>query len=129
MMAGSFDQNGGSSLGRRIRQTRMERQKSLRWLASELGVSPATVSQVENVRAHVTVSRLRRVAELLHTSVAGLLASTSAAVPPPLSAARDDLAARPNAVGDWRAYAPLRLDPILQGALSEFMQAGYHGTS
>src|SRR5690625_446377 len=129
MMAGSFEQNGGTSLGRRIRQTRMERQKSLRWLAAELGVSPATVSQLENDRAHLTVSRLHRIAELLDTSVAGLLESTSADVPPPLSGAREELATRPNAVDDWRNYAPLRLDPILQGALSEFMQAGYHGTS
>src|SRR5699024_4424293 len=123
MMDGAFEQNSSKALGRRIRQTRMERQKSLRWLASELGVSPATVSQLENDRANVTVSRLHRIAELLDTSVGGLLESASTDVPPPLSAAREDLATRPNAVDDWRTYAPLGLAPILEGAISELMQA------
>lgn len=128
MTSGAFDQNGSTSLGGRIRETRREQQKSLRWLASELGVSPATVSQLENDRANVTVTRLHRIAELLDTSVGGLLepAATDA---PPLSGAREVISSRPHSVEDWRRYSPLGLDPILAGALSEFTQAGYHGTS
>ncbi|NMO01331.1 TetR family transcriptional regulator [Gordonia sp. TBRC 11910] len=112
-----------SDPGRRIRAARTARSISLRSLASTIGVSPATLSQIENGHTGLSVRRLEAIAGALGVS-AGILLD-----------GRDDAASassprRPREAGThWRTYSPLDFDPILLGALDEFLDVGYHGTS
>ncbi|GAA4471259.1 TetR family transcriptional regulator [Phytohabitans houttuyneae] len=113
-----------AALGRRIRELRQRRRLSLRELARRLGVSAATVSQIEHGRTGVTVSRLARVAELLDVAVTELIGP---------DAERDGTPrTRPPAAatgGDWRSFPPMDLDPVLTAALEAFLEVGYAGAA
>src|SRR5690349_17441747 len=110
------------ALGARIRQTRGVRGITLRELAVQLGVSPATMSAVENGRTGISALRLTEVARLLGVSTDDLLA------PVPT----DDVAgaaAPDTASSDWRHYDPLNFDAPLMAALEAFLEVGYHGST
>jgi AcrR family transcriptional regulator/DNA-binding Xre family transcriptional regulator len=113
-----------AALGRRIRERRQRRRLSLRELARRLGVSAATVSQIEHGRTAVTVSRLARVAELLDVAVTELIGPDAERDSPPRT--------RPPAAatgGDWRSFPPMDLDPVLTAALEAFLEVGYAGAA
>ena len=125
------------ALGRTVRQLRASRRLTLRALAGQLGVSPATVSAIENGRTKISAERIARLAEVFGVPVQRMFAAGDDG-PPSL---RSDDRARPLAVGpssdrrsgpgtpDWRSYPPLRLDIALGGALSSFLEFGYHGAT
>ncbi|SHL19719.1 transcriptional regulator, TetR family [Pseudonocardia thermophila] len=119
------------AVGAQVRAIRLSRGMSLRSLARAISVSPATLSQIENGRTGLTVSRLRDIAAAMQVSVAQILdtvvsdpesieALAEIAHPPPIP---------PPADASWRAYGPIEFDPVLQAALDEFLHIGYHGAS
>lgn len=110
-------------LGITIRVLRRAHGSTLRELAEEIGVSAATLSGIENGRTGVSSQRLEHLAVALRVSVERLLDHTA---PDPQQVA----VAPPVWTGDdWRAYPPLHLDTALAGALSSFLEFGYHGAS
>lgn len=111
-----------AALGAQVRAARAAKGLSLRALATLIEVSPATVSQIENGRTGLSVSRLTRIAEVLDLSVPELLATDVA--PPDREPPR-----LPDPAVRWRAYPPLAFDPVLTAALAEFLAIGYHGAS
>ncbi|MEE2031299.1 TetR family transcriptional regulator [Rhodococcus chondri] len=123
-------------LGAQIRAARMSRQTSLRALSRALGVSPATISQIENGNTGLSVVRLGRIAEALNLDVSHILAidvdpvnpKLPLAPPSPRPPAQPRSAVEPTG-SDWRTYAPLNFDPVLQAALDEFVAIGYHGAN
>lgn len=114
------------ALGARIRELRLRRRMSLRELARRLGVSAATVSQIEHGRTGVTVSRLARIAEVLGVAVTELVRPHAAARP---AAPPRPHAAEAAAGAGWRSFPPMALDPVLAAALDAFLEVGYAGAS
>lgn len=104
------------AVGRAIRSARVERGITLRALAADLGVSPATLSGIETGRTPVTVNRLQQIAVLIDVSPSRLV---SGETPPP---------ARPAIDGrhDWRNFDDLTLDPVLEAAARVFVRRGFH---
>lgn len=124
--------------GARLRAARQRQGRTLRMLARELGVSPATLSQLENDRTRLSVERLTRAADALDTTVADILAgpeetptvqpeAPAPQVLPAMPAGQVEPPTTPSP--HWRDYPPLALDPVLAAALEEFVRSGYHGTS
>lgn len=109
-----------SDVGRRVRAARESKGLSLRALARSVGVSAATLSELETGKTRMSVVRLDQIAAALGRSIDGILAAEEPAV---ISA--------PVAVGDgdWRHYAPLHDDPVLGAATVVFLRTGYHGAS
>jgi len=107
------------TIGERLRGARASRGLSLRTLAAQLDVSPATLSAVENGRTGLTAVRLTRVAELLDVPVEQLLVRTAPLRRPQL----------PSSVSRWREFGPLVLEPPLAGALAAFVELGYAGAT
>jgi AcrR family transcriptional regulator/DNA-binding XRE family transcriptional regulator len=111
------------AIGQRVRAARLSRGLSLRRLAAQLHVSPATLSAVETGRTGLSAVRLSLVAELLDVPVDQLLVRSPRPpcdVPPPRSGA---------APSGWREFRPLELDPPLAGALAAFLELGYSGAT
>lgn len=92
---------------------------SLRAMAAELGVSPATMSAVERGLTPLTVARLESVAAILEVPVTELVAGGPSAPPPP----------PPEQPGSWRSFDGLDIDPVLGAATRLFVRQGYHATS
>ena len=120
-----------ADLGRTVRSLRRHRGLSLRQLATALGVSPATMSALENGRTTTSTERILQLADVLGVRVERLVG----AVPEPVVDDRwtgpVEVSPRPRATGapDWRSYPPLVLDPALRGALASFLLFGYHGST
>ncbi|MFC4948249.1 helix-turn-helix domain-containing protein [Pseudonocardia sp. GCM10023141] len=112
-----------ATLGARVRAARQANGLSLRALAALLEVSPATVSQIENGRTGLSVSRLSRIAEVLGLTVGQILDAPLLDVPPAPAPRLPEPAPR------WRDYPPLTFDPVLTAALAEFLAIGYHGAT
>lgn len=93
---------------------------SLRGLAAELGLSPATLSAVERGLTPLTVTRLEQIADALGVPAAHLLSGAGAPAAPVVS--RKESA-------DWRGFDDLRMDPVLGAATRLFVRQGYHATS
>jgi len=99
-----------------------------------LDLSPATLSQIENGRTGLSVSRLSRIADVLGLTAAQIL---DAVVEPEVRPERLSRAvaaiipvdARLPTAASWREYGPLSFDPVLQAALAEFVAIGYHGAT
>lgn len=131
------ERNEPETTGARLRAARERSGRTLRALAQDLGVSPATLSQIENDRTRLSVGRLSRAADALDTTVADILAGPPGNQPvrPEVPAPRElsGTSASPERPytppRHWRDYPPLELDPVLGAALREFVQSGYHGTS
>ncbi len=118
--------DAAAALGARIRAARNARNMTLRNLASQIGVSPATMSAVENGRTGISALRLTEVAQTLDITVDGLFSSperTGGAVDLP-GVLRS--ASEPR---DWRAYPPTPIPPPLSAALEAFVDVGYHGAT
>ncbi|MET8948274.1 TetR family transcriptional regulator [Streptomyces sp. NPDC004542] len=117
--------------GARLRAAREARGVSLRALAGRIGVSPATLSQIERGRTGLSVARLGEIAQALGTTAGDLLEGTEPARRTPRrGVTRTAPPDRPWAPGPhWRDYPPSILDPVLGAALTEFLEVGYHGTS
>jgi transcriptional regulator with XRE-family HTH domain len=64
-------------LGERIRALRTERGMSVRQFATEVGVSPATISQVERDITDPSLETLRRIARALDVAIFDLFAEKS----------------------------------------------------
>ncbi len=114
---------------------------TLRELARRLGLSAATVSQIEHGRTGISVRRLGEIAQVLGVPVAALIgagypvAANEAERLAPLTDDRNHKlhgaveTARGADGTDWRAYPPLRLPPVLSSALDAFLDSGYGGAS
>lgn len=107
-----------AAVGARVRAARTARATSQRALARSIGVSPATLSQIETGRTGLSVVRLAAIAAALGMPVADMLEAGSTSMPAP--------AVRP---GDWRDYPPLDVGPVLTAAVAEFLEYGYHGAT
>lgn len=115
----------GAALGAQVRTARRSTGMSLRGLARILGVSPATLSQIENGRTGLSVTRLTRIAEALDLTVPQILD----VVPPPAPAPEPIRRPPGPPAARWREYGPLDFDPVLRAALDEFLAIGYHGAT
>ena len=122
-------------LGRTVRALRASRGLTGRDLASLLDVSAATVSAIENGRTGVSAQRTARLAEVLGVPVERMFAAERAGRPePPEAAGRADPGRGGPLRGSddtlaWRQFFPLDLDTALAGALSSFLEFGYHGAT
>ena len=106
------------ALGERLRAARLARGVSLRRLAGQLDVSPATLSAVETGGTSLSAVRLARLADLLEVPVSTLLPRAAVASP-----------RTPLATTGWRAFDPLPIEPSLVGALAAFLELGYAGST
>lgn len=117
-----------SGVGGAIRRARRSASLSLRGLAAELGVSPATMSALENDLTPVTVQRLIAIADALGVDPAGIVADAgpdTVETPQPAFA----VVASGRDVADWRHFGPLAVDPVLAAAIRVFVRTGYHGAT
>lgn len=113
-----------------IRRARAEQGVSLRELAGLIGVSPATLSAIENGRTGVSVDRVRAIAEALGTTVARLVGEQPRE--PAAPTVRAPVPETPTAGPDgahWRVFPPLTIDPVLAAAIDAFVETGYHGAT
>lgn len=120
MVFGMTEQMVGSA----VRSAREAKGLSLRLLASQVGVSPATMSAIEHARTPLTIQRLQQISELLGVPSARLLRGD---LTPP--APEHGTLPPPSEAGDWRRYDDLVLDPILRAAMGLFVRQGFHATS
>jgi len=125
------DEPPHGAVGHAVRLSRLAAGMSLRELARRIKVSAATVHAIETGKTDLAVSRLRDIAEALHTTPERLLtAETRTDVEPdppkrPTVAPRLDVGDR----RDWRLFGPLRIDPVLAAAITVFVRTGYHGAT
>jgi AcrR family transcriptional regulator/DNA-binding XRE family transcriptional regulator len=102
----------------------------LRALAARLEVSPATMSAIENGKTGVSAQRVARLAQELGVPVQRMFGQAGMETPATPDARTSDspagTGARPSAT-DWRSFRPLEMDQALRGALSAFLEYGYHG--
>ncbi|GAA4478317.1 hypothetical protein GCM10023094_21820 [Rhodococcus olei] len=119
-----------TTLGDAIRTARSACALSVREFARRLGVSPATVSAIENGRTGVSVERIRDIADVLGTTVGRLVGEqpSSPAPPVPRPPVPDHPATAPSGL-HWRTFPPLEIDPVLAAAIGAFVDTGYHGAT
>jgi AcrR family transcriptional regulator/DNA-binding XRE family transcriptional regulator len=130
----------GPPVGVRVRDLRREQHVSLRELARRIGVSAATISQVERGHTGMSVDRLMKIADALGIPAMQLISISGRETapvqardaqrdsqPPKLLSAVES--ARRSDGADWREYPPLDLGPVLSGALDAFLDFGYGGAS
>lgn len=108
-------------MGQRVRAARTAQGVSLRQLAAQLEVSPATLSAVETGHTGLSALRLSRVAQLLDVPVTELFDLPARVGQPSNGGA--------GGRGSWRDFPTLALDPPLAGALQAFLELGYAGAS
>ncbi|MDH3008589.1 TetR family transcriptional regulator [Gordonia alkanivorans] len=104
--------------GAAVRELRNQAGVTLRGLAAGIGVSVGTMSAIENGKVGLTVDRLRQIAQCLDVPVARFLE--------PPQPEKVETTADPT---DWRVFAPLTLDPVLESAIDVFEELGYHGAT
>lgn len=115
-----------------MRQARDAAGLSLREIAQRIGVSPATLSAVENGRTGVSIPRLHTLAAELGTTVTWLISER-----PTVAADSYRRRRAPNIPADagtdgphaWREFPPLEIDPVLAAAIASFVDSGYHGAT
>ncbi|SHK61505.1 transcriptional regulator, TetR family [Pseudonocardia thermophila] len=131
--AGSADE----SLGAQVRAARRTKGFTQRLLAHAIGVSAATLSQIENGQTGLSVSRLALIADALGLTVQeildivvepGSLPSVRQAEEPRPAPRAEKTPAVPE-ITHWRHYEPLNFDPVLRAALDEILEIGYHGAT
>lgn len=111
--------------GAAVRRARTAAGISLRTLAATVGVSPATMSAIENDLTPVTVQRLVTIASALHTEPAQLLEASSGPRPVDVPTAAMPI----GGFRQWREFVPLVYDPVLAAAIRVFIRIGYHGAT
>ncbi|NDK89992.1 TetR family transcriptional regulator [Gordonia desulfuricans] len=113
--------------GDRIRAARLSTGISLREFARRLGLSPATLSAMENGQTGITVDRFETIAGELGIEPSALFDGTHATAP----TRPDPAPALPPTAstgGRWRVYeGPEVTDPVLAAALRCIVERGYHG--
>jgi AcrR family transcriptional regulator/transcriptional regulator with XRE-family HTH domain len=119
---------GEADVGLEIRAARVARGTTLRGLARAIGVSPATLSAIENGNTAVSVSRLRVIASELGMAASELLPLSALRLEPRVVRTTTAVPVTPQVVG-WRHFQPLDVDPVLRAAITAFGETGYHGTS
>lgn len=126
--ASATEGSGPLGVGAAIRRARRAAGLSLRTLAGQLGVSPATMSALENDLTPVTVQRLISIAAALGVDPADIVADAG---PDPAAVARPTFAAVTprHRIEDWRRFDPLAVDPVLGAAIRVFVRTGYHGAT
>jgi AcrR family transcriptional regulator/transcriptional regulator with XRE-family HTH domain len=120
------------AVGARVRRARGAAGLSLRAAAQRIGVSPATLSAVENGKTGVSIPRLRVVAAELGTTVPWLIGEQQPMATgtsrqrraPGISVDPDGAASRA-----WREFPPLEIDPVLAAAIGSFVETGYYGAT
>ncbi len=118
--------------GRRVRDLRTARGLTLREVADRLQVSPATMSAIENGRTGVSAERIARLAEELGVPVQRMFGAPDTEAPLSRAVRTTDgapVAGTGLSPADWRVFPPLRMDQALRGALSAFLEFGYHGAT
>ncbi|MCC3314007.1 TetR family transcriptional regulator [Nocardia africana] len=115
-------------VGSRVRQARTAAGLSLRATAERIGVSPATLSAVENDKTGVSIARLRALAAVLDTTVAWLI-DESPAPSPARPRVRTVATSEEDTTRAWREFPPLDIDPVLAAAIDSFVETGYHGAT
>jgi AcrR family transcriptional regulator/DNA-binding transcriptional regulator YdaS (Cro superfamily) len=115
-----------TTTGARVRAVRLAKGRTLRAIAASVGVSPATLSQIENGRVKLSGARLGEIAEALGVAESEILESAAAMPPAPWKASRRG---HGTSWSDWRSYDPLTLDPVLHAAIDEMVEVGYHAAS
>ncbi|GAC1611576.1 MAG: hypothetical protein NVS3B26_25830 [Mycobacteriales bacterium] len=137
-MTGSTDSVAHSRLafGRTVRALRGTRGLTARELAELLKVSPATVSAIENGRTGLSAQRTAHLAEVFDVPVQRMFTPSddddelAPVQPSDLFQTLDRAQPTPGLADlDWRHFLPLSLDAALGGALSAFLQFGYHGAT
>lgn len=119
-------------LGPRIRAMRQQEGLSLRTLAGRVGVSPATLSQLENGKTGLSVNRLTTIAEALGRNAQDILdpaAGRGRSTPRKKGTVPSGAPSAEKVAQPWRAFSPLSFDAVLDAALQEFLLTGYHGSS
>ncbi|MFC6010922.1 TetR family transcriptional regulator [Nocardia lasii] len=130
------------AVGTRVRQARNAAGLSLRTTAQRIGVSPATLSAIENGKTAPSVARLICLAEVLDVWASHLLDDEYQPTPPPRRRTPDatphrsrgaDESHSPAPLSDptehWREFPPLDIDPVLSAAIDSFVDTGYHGAT
>jgi AcrR family transcriptional regulator/transcriptional regulator with XRE-family HTH domain len=129
------------SVGARVRGLRRDQQVTLRELARRIGVSAATVSQMERGHTGMSVGRLMKIADALGIPVVQLMfpdGKAEAGLAQTWDPGAEEQTRRLRAAvesarrsdgADWRAYPPLNLGPVLTAALAAFLESGYGGAS
>lgn len=118
--AGATPNAGGA-----VRRQRVARDVSVRGLARRVGVSPATISAIENGKTGLSVQRLHQIAEALGVPAAWFIEDPRTSTQP--KSATPSSPVLPT--GNWREFAPLPIDPVLSGAIQAFVATGYHGAN
>jgi AcrR family transcriptional regulator len=101
--------------GHTVRQSRLATGISLRELARRIGVSAATLHAIETGKTELAVSRLRDIADALHTTPGQLLDTAGAAAPAPARSA-------PPPAGEPRPPRPRR--PTASSATADSATTG-----
>ncbi len=116
-------------IGARLRAARTAAGISLRETARRIGVSPATLSAIENGRTGVSVPRLRTLAKELGTTVPLLIGERDSAPRPDRPERGRAATATERSDRNWREFPPLPTDPVLEAAVDSFVETGYHGAT
>ncbi|WP_405146643.1 TetR family transcriptional regulator [Nocardia salmonicida] len=117
-----------AALGARLRQARKAAGLTLRATASRIGVSPATLSAIENGKTGVSVPRLRQFAAEFGTTTQWLIGDQPArAATSRRRSAGTGPAEQTNRA--WREFPALDIDPVLSAAIDSFVETGYHGAT
>lgn len=119
------------ALGATVQALRRHRGMTLRDLARALGVSPATISAIENGHTGTSTERAVQLADVLGVRVEQLVGTPTEPVTDDRWSVAGVVAAErdPRASGPWRDYEHVVLDPALRGALASFLEFGYHGST
>lgn len=116
-------------VGPAIRAAREARGVSLRAMAKELAVSPATVSAIERNLVPITVNRLDQVAGVLDMAPADLIAVSPSPRGPVRAEQLDSSTADHPPQQAWREFDRIVMDPVLQAATRLFVLQGFHATT
>ncbi|MTD16268.1 TetR family transcriptional regulator [Nakamurella sp. YIM 132087] len=113
------EHSGDPVVGAAVRSARERHGLGLRALAAAIGVSPATLSHLENGKVAVSTVRLRALAAALGVPVGELLVAPVPVYP----------ADNPAEPADWRVFRPLDIREPLASAIAEFVRTGYHAAT
>lgn len=124
-MGSGEDHQRTRRLGAVIREHRRAADLTLARLATETGLSPSFLSQLENGRTNTSLRSLQQIADALTTTATALLAAADAVAPNPLVRATDDTALPQSDPGDGTVRALVHGDRDLRAL--EFTGGTDHG--